>query len=242
VTKGAPGVVFQIPVVGHAGGDPSIKFSLEGTESLGGPKRLVNSDAEDGIANSIPRLIRVRSYDLPFILIVHEGFQRTGDLRRFEVPGGNRTTRTAGTVELVAYGGIKTAAYAIQDRAVVDAEIEILPNIGHVPMLPSFSDQVSLDPSSSTPGDPGDWTTVGALSSGWQPGGRPNLDLVTFGGPIEFGFFSSAVSPVLIASFTVDGILVGGTTHPAPYQLMARHPGGDADNRTAIATWTRGSG
>ncbi len=242
MTRGAPGVVFEIPVVGHMGGDPSIKFSLDGTETLGDPKKLVNSDAEEGVANHIPRLIRCRSYDLPFVLIVHEGFQRTGDVRRVQVPGGSLTTRTAGTVELVAYGGIKTAAYAIQGRAVVDAEIEIVPYIGHVPMLPSYSDQLSLDPSSTVPGDPGDWAAVGALSSGWQPGGRPKLDLVTYGGPVEFGFWSSEVAPTLIASFTVDGILVGGTTHPAPYQLLARHPGGDADTRTAIATWTRGSG
>lgn len=239
MTMGGPGTVFEGVAYGYAGGDPSIKFSLDGTETLGDPKRLVNSDAQEDMPNHAPRLVRCRSYDLPFVLLVTEGFQRTTNVRRFQIPGGSSTTKTAGAVEVVCYGGIKTAAYAIQSRAVVDAELEILPFVGHSPALGSLSDQVVLDPDGT---DPGDWTVIGALSSGWQPGGRPRLDLVT-DGPIEFGFWSSASSSTLIASFVVDGMLPGGIIHPAPYQLQARHPGGaGAASRSCIATWSRGVG
>lgn len=241
--KAAPGTTQSGTVYGEARhGAPSQQFDLAGTETLALPKKILVNDGRSEVPPHMPRLVRVRSWDLPFGLLVRQGFGHSGkEVQRFEVAGGLTTGRIFGECCLIAYGAVELFAFAINSRAVVKAEAEIIPGIAHVPTVPSLSDQISVAPANGS--DPGAWAAVGALAGGWQPGGRPRLDIVTsLGAAVEFGFWDSQSSPVLVSSFGVAGVLPGGTMHPAPYKLMARHPGGDSDTRTAIATWSRGVG
>lgn len=230
-----PGKLSSGPVAGIGkGGVLSLKFSLAGTETFSVPKIIATTEGRDGMPYDTPKLVRLRSQDFPYWVFVTESFPLTSVSSRLEVPGGSEDRM--GMLELVAYGAVKVGAYAMNSRAVADAHLEVIPYSGHLPIRPPFSDRATVVTASAD--DVGAWNSIG-----WQPAGRPRLDIVTLGGlPIEFGFFPSNVSPDVVASFIVAGALPGGIVHPSAYLLYARHPGGDVDTRTAICTWSRGVG
>jgi hypothetical protein len=243
--QGIAGVVHTMPTVVEASEDgKSRTFTVAAGSTLAAPQRLLASDKTDGLNNNEPRLIRFRSTTYPYQVLIREGYSQTRRVRSFGVPGGSEVV--PGEAEIIVYGGADASAFAMEGNAVVNAQMEILPYLGHLPVIPSLSDEVH-DLAATVTLEPGPWTICGPLTTGWRPGTRERLDILVGtedaaagDNVLEFGFFSPIVptASTPVVSFSVTGER-SNIRHPAPHLLYVRHPGGAGDLRNCIVTWSR---